>query len=104
MWGCRAIFAETTDTTARRPMPAITIYTTQTCPYCMSAKRLLSRKGMEFNEIDVSADPARRAEMMQRAGGRYTVPQIFIGTQHVGGCDDLYDLEAEGKLDGLLAG
>ncbi len=85
-------------------MPAITIYMTQTCPYCMSAKRLLASKGVEFNEIDVGADPSRRAEMAERAGGRSTVPQIFVGTQHVGGCDDLYELESEGTLDALLAG
>lgn len=83
-------------------MTAITIYTTSTCPYCMRAKRLLTQKGAEFNEIDVGAEPARRAEMMERAGGRHTVPQIFIGSQHVGGCDDLYALEAQGKLDALL--
>ncbi len=85
-------------------MPAITIYTTQICPFCMSAKRLLAKKGAEFNEIDVGADPSRRAEMMERAGGRHTVPQIFIGSRHVGGCDDLFALEAEGELDALLAG
>ena len=84
-------------------MPAITIYTTETCPYCLSAKRLLAKKGVEFSEIDVGADPARRAEMMDRASGRHTVPQIFIGSQYIGGCDDLYALEAKGKLDALLA-
>lgn len=69
----------------------------------MAAKRLLASKDVPFTEIDVSGDPARRQEMMQRAGGRHTVPQIFIGGQHVGGCDDLYALHRAGKLDTLLS-
>ncbi len=70
----------------------------------MMAKRLLTRKGAPFTEIDVGRDPAARQLMTQRAGGRRTVPQIFIGAQHVGGCDDLHDLDAAGKLDPLLKG
>lgn len=84
-------------------MPPITIYTTSTCPYCHAAKDLLRRKGAAYTEIDVGSDRAARAAMTQRAGGRQTVPQIFIGERHVGGCDDLYDLDAEGGLDPLLA-
>ena len=84
-------------------MPAVTIYTTQFCGFCHSAKRLLTQKGVGFKEIDVSYDPAQRAEMVRRANGRRTVPQIFIGERHVGGCDDLYGLNAKGELDALLA-
>ncbi|KAB7738695.1 glutaredoxin 3 [Parvibaculum sedimenti] len=84
-------------------MAEVTIYTTMTCPYCMRAKALLGKKGVKFHEIDVSGNAARRDEMTARAGGRYTVPQIFIGETHVGGCDDLYALEGAGKLDPLLA-
>ena len=84
-------------------MAAVEIYTTPTCPYCMAAKRLLARKGVSFSEIDVSRDPALRDAMTQRAHGRRTVPQIFIGATHVGGSDDLHALEAEGRLDALLA-
>ncbi len=85
-------------------MTAVEIYTTPLCGYCHAAKRLLGKKGVEFTEIDVSADNALRAKMMERAGGRRTVPQIFIGGKHVGGCDDLHALEADGKLDPMLAG
>jgi glutaredoxin 3 len=85
-------------------MTSVTIYTTAFCGYCHAAKRLLAQKGVEFDEIDVSYEPALRQEMTQRAGGRRTVPQIFIGDRHVGGCDDLYGLEAKGELDRLLAG
>ena len=84
--------------------PAITIYTTRTCPFCIRAKGLLREKNAQYDEIDVGADPSVRAQMTQRAGGRRTVPQIFIGDRHVGGCDDLFDLERQGKLDALLAG
>jgi glutaredoxin 3 len=84
-------------------MSDITIYTTPTCGFCAMAKRLLTRKGAQFTEVDVSDDPSLRAAMTERANGRRTVPQIFIGATHVGGCDDLHDLEAQGKLDGLLA-
>jgi glutaredoxin 3 len=85
-------------------MRQVEIYTTPICPYCHAAKRLLQKKGVAFAEIDVSRDPALRAAMTQRAGGRRTVPQIFVGGQHVGGCDDLHDLDHAGKLDPLLAG
>ena len=83
-------------------MIQVEIYTTRYCPYCHAAKRLLSRKGVEFAEIDVSGDPKGRSEMVIRANGRMTVPQIFIGATHVGGCDDLYALDRGGKLDPLL--
>jgi len=85
-------------------MPRIEIYTTRFCPYCHAAKRLLSGKGVVFTEIDVSGDSKGRNEMTARANGRMTVPQIFIGATHVGGCDDLYALEQDGKLDPLLGG
>ena len=84
-------------------MPKIVIYTTSSCPYCIAAKRLLTQKGVSFEEIGVDGDPAGRARMSERAGGRRTVPQIFIGESHVGGCDDLYALEKAGHLDVLLA-
>jgi glutaredoxin 3 len=83
-------------------MKPVTIYTTRTCGFCRMAKALLARKGAAFDEIDVSFDRARRAEMTARAGGRTSVPQIWIGDRHVGGCDDLYELEHAGELDGLL--
>jgi glutaredoxin 3 len=85
-------------------MPAITIYTKATCGYCQSAKALLRAKGAAFDEIPVDDDPAEQQKMSERAGGRWTVPQIFIGATHVGGCDDLHALERAGKLDALLAG
>lgn len=84
-------------------MRPVEIYTTPICPYCHAAKRLLQKKGVDFAEVDVSRDPSLRAAMTQRANGRRTVPQIFIGGRHVGGCDDLYDLDQAGKLDPLLA-
>ena len=84
-------------------MKPITIYTTELCPYCSRAKGLLVRKGAKYTEIDVTYDPAERARMAQRAAGRRSVPQIFIGETHVGGCDDLHALEAKGGLDPLLA-
>lgn len=83
-------------------MPAVTIYTKSWCPYCNAAKDLLRTKGVAFEEIDV-ADPQLQSAMAKRAGGRSTVPQIFIGETHVGGCDDLHALDASGKLDTLLA-
>ena len=83
-------------------MPPITIYTSAYCPYCASAKRLLKSKGAAFHEIDVDGRPDVRAAMTAKAGGRYTVPQIWIGDRHVGGCDDLYALDDAGKLDPLL--
>ena len=81
--------------------PKITIYTTPYCPYCHAAKALLKNKGVTFEEIDVQ-DPALRRDMMAKADGRHTVPQIFIGTAHVGGCDDIHALDAAGKLDPML--
>lgn len=84
-------------------MKPVEIYTTPTCGYCAAAKRLLSKKGVAYTEIDVSRDPDLRAAMMTRAHGRRTVPQIFIGGTHVGGCDDLYALDGDGKLDPMLA-
>jgi glutaredoxin 3 len=84
-------------------MAQIEIYTTFMCPYCSRAKALLDKKGQTYNEIDVSYDAAKREEMTQKAGGRRTVPQIWINGTHVGGSDDLYALEREGKLDAMLA-
>ena len=84
-------------------MPKITIYTTPICPYCVRAKQLLKKKGADFDEIDVFMDGSKRSEMEERSG-RYTVPQIFVGETHVGGCDDLYALEQQGGLDPLLNG
>ncbi|MGB6539716.1 MAG: glutaredoxin 3 [Xanthobacteraceae bacterium] len=84
-------------------MTSVEIYTQQYCPYCHWAKELLTRKGVEFREIDVTADRQMRQEMVARANGGTTVPQIFIGATHVGGCDQLYALEEGGKLDALLA-
>jgi glutaredoxin 3 len=85
-------------------MSPVEIYTTRLCPYCSVAKGLLKRKGVSYGEIDVSSDFERREEMVQRANGRMTVPQIFIGTTHVGGSDELHALERAGRLDSLLAG
>src|SRR5262245_49276896 len=85
-------------------MAHIEIYTTRFCPYCHAAKRLLSCKGVEFTEIDVSGDPEVRSDMVARANGRMTVPQIFIGSTHVGGYDDLSALDRAGQLDPLLDG
>ncbi len=85
-------------------MSKITIYTTMLCPYCHMAKDLLRRKGVSYNEIDVSGQVGLRSEMTRLAGGRTSVPQIFIGGTHVGGCDDLYELDRAGGLDPLLAG
>jgi len=84
-------------------MARIEIYTTRYCPYCQSAKALLTRKGAAFSEIDVTGDPEGRSKMVKRANGRMTVPQIFIGPTHVGGSDELYALERVGGLDPLLA-
>jgi glutaredoxin 3 len=84
-------------------MTSVEIYTQQYCPYCHWAKELLTRKGVEFREIDLTADRQMRQEMVARANGGTTVPQIFIGATHVGGCDQLYALEEGGKLDALLA-
>lgn len=83
-------------------MAKVEIYTTPTCPYCMAAKALLRKKGVAYEETDVSRDPELRVAMTQRAGGRRSVPQIFIDGQSVGGSDDIHALDAQGKLDGLL--
>lgn len=82
-------------------MPEVIMYTTAVCPYCVQAKRLLTQKNVAVTEIRIDQDPSKREEMMTRTQRR-TVPQIFIGDTHVGGCDDLYALEREGKLDALL--
>ena len=84
-------------------MANVEIYTSPFCGYCHMAKRLLTDKGVSFTEIDVLAEPDKRSEMVGRAKGKSTVPQIFVGETHVGGCDDLYRLERAGKLDPLLA-
>lgn len=84
-------------------MKPVEIYTTPSCPYCHMAKALLKKKNVPFTEIDVSRDFSLRARMMERAHGRRTVPQVFIGDTHVGGCDDLHELDAAGQLDPLLA-
>jgi len=83
-------------------MPQVTIYATSWCPYCQAAKALLGRKGVAFHEIDVDGKPDLRREMTAKAGGRTSVPQIFIGERHVGGSDDLHALDARGELDPLL--
>ena len=82
----------------------IVIYTKSSCPYCHAAKALLRQKGAAFEEISVDGDRVAQMAMASRAGGRSTVPQIFIGDRHVGGCEDLHDLEAAGELDAMLAG
>lgn len=84
-------------------MTNIVVYSSPFCPYCFMAKKLLAKKGVEFEEIDVVADPKRRQEMIDKASGRKTVPQIFIGDTHVGGNDDLQALDRAGKLDPLLS-
>jgi glutaredoxin 3 len=84
-------------------MAKIEVYTSSFCGYCHRAKRLLAQKGVPYTEIDVMADDALRHEMIKRANGRHTVPQIFIDGQHIGGCDDLYALDQAGGLDPLLA-
>ena len=81
--------------------PAVVMYTTSWCPYCGRARKLLARKNVDFSEVDIESAPEKRAEMQQKSGRR-TVPQIFIGDTHVGGSDDLLDLEDAGKLDALL--
>ena len=83
-------------------MPPVTIYTTSWCPYCKAAKALLTRKSVAFTEIDVDGKPELRQAMTARAGGRTSVPQIFIGATHVGGSDELHDIDRNGRLDVLL--
>jgi glutaredoxin 3 len=85
-------------------MATVDIYTARLCPYCAAAKALLTRKGVAFTEIDIAGNWERRDEMIARANGRVTVPQIFIGSAHIGGHDDLRALERDGRLDALLAG
>ncbi len=85
-------------------MAKVEIYTTMLCPYCFRAKSLLKSKGIAFTEYGVDMNAAKRNEMKQRAGGRHTVPQIFIDDRHIGGSDDLYAMEQKGALDPLLAG
>ncbi len=82
-------------------MTEIVVYSKEVCPYCVKAKNLLNRKGAVFKEIKIT-DDVTKEEMIKKSGGRMTVPQIFIGDFHVGGCDDLYALDAAGKLDELL--
>ena len=84
-------------------MSKIRIYTTPMCPYCVRAKALFAKKGVPFEEVDVYMDADARKEMRSKAVGAYTVPQIFIGERHVGGCDELYQLDRAGELDALLA-
>ncbi len=85
-------------------MARVEIYTTKICPYCHSAKRLLKNKGVNFEEIDVTLNFKKRRAMTRRANGSHTVPQIFINDQHIGGCDDLMELDMDGGLDPLLNG
>jgi len=83
-------------------MANIVIYTKPTCPFCVRAKMLLAQKGVEYTEIDIAAQPELRDEMIAKANGGYTVPQIFINDQHIGGCDDMFALEQSSRLDSLL--
>lgn len=83
-------------------MPTITVYSGPNCPYCVRAKQLLQSKGAAFTDINVKADPAALEQMLSRSNGKQTIPQIFIGDKHIGGCDDLYALDRAGQLDPLL--
>ena len=83
--------------------PKVEIYTWRTCPFCIHAKDLLKKKGVDFIEYSIDGDEAARSKMQGRANGRRSVPQIFVNDKHLGGCDDIYDLDAQGKLDQLLA-
>jgi glutaredoxin 3 len=83
-------------------LPIVTLYSGPVCPYCTKAKALLQEKNIAFEEINVKEDSEKLAEMLERSGGRKTIPQIFINGRHIGGCDDLYALEKAGKLDELL--
>jgi glutaredoxin 3 len=84
-------------------MPPIVIYTKRFCPYCDAAKALLARKKLGFTEIDIGGDDLAQSKMAEHAAGRWTVPQVFVGATHIGGCDDLYALDQTGGLDRLLA-
>ena len=83
-------------------MAEVELYTTPFCPYCVRARALLERKGVAYTDIDIIGEPARRAEMVRRAGGRTSVPQIFIGGEHIGGSDELLELDRNGELDAKL--
>ena len=83
-------------------MAHVTIYTKPYCPYCIRARSLLEQKGVDFTEVAAAFDPEKKAEMVQRSGGRMTFPQIFVGDRHIGGCDDMLALERSGQLDPLL--
>ncbi|WP_417433126.1 glutaredoxin 3 [Kiloniella sp.] len=83
-------------------MAEVVVYSSMLCPYCIRAKKLLKSKGVAFNEIDVMMEPRRKPEMVEKAGGRTSVPQIFINGEHIGGCDELMELESHGKLDSKL--
>jgi glutaredoxin 3 len=99
------MFDQIANLLGRRPLPVqadVEIYTWQTCPYCIRAKLLLWWKGVNFTEYKIDGDGAARVRMAERANGRRTVPQIFINNQHIGGCDDLYTLDQQGKLNPLL--
>lgn len=85
-------------------MKPVTIYSTKMCPYCYAAKTLLSRKGVKYDEVDVTFAPGKRSDMTRLSGGKRSVPQIFIGSAHVGGCDELHALDHAGKLDPMLKG
>ena len=85
-------------------MSNVLVYSGPNCPYCVRAKQLLTKKGAAFTDYDVKADQAKFDEMLGKSGGRKTIPQIFINGQHIGGCDDLFALDAAGKLDAMLAG
>ncbi len=94
----------TQETVTQETLTKVEVFTTDYCPHCTRAKQLLKQKNVAFQETDLTHDPDGRERLVQRSGGRKTVPQIFIGDTHVGGCDDLYALESEGKLDPLLQG
>ena len=90
------------ETTCAMVMVEVELYTTPFCPYCVRARALLERKGIAFTEIDIIEEPARRIEMVRRAGGRTSVPQIFIGGEHIGGSDELLALDRDDELDAKL--
>lgn len=85
-------------------MPKVEVYSSAFCPFCYRAKKLLNAKGVAFEEIDVMMNPSRKAEMVERAGGRTSVPQIFVDDQYLGDCDGIHALEARGELDARLSG
>jgi len=90
------------DNNAANQHAAVQIYVTQYCPYCVRAKGLLNAKGVSYDEVDVDAEPQRRSEMIEKSNGITSVPQIFIDSQHIGGCDDMFAMENQGKLDSIL--